>query len=323
MTTRLVSSRIRVGLVGAGPFGRAHARELVRNSDVEFVGVAAPSAHRRDALIRELGVGESVADPAALRTLGVDAVIISAAASVQAEIAAGFLAAGIPALIEKPVATDHVSAETLKAAVASSTSWVMPGHILRFSAPHAELSARVQQGEVGALRSLSFRRHRPSDHLTLFPQVHPVFMTMIHDIDLAMWLTGETLTDIAAWQITEAGAPQPHTVSAQARTASGVRLSFDVSWTLGPSQIVPDAVDMIGAAGMLALSQQPRVNALSGAVDDHLTPSHPYGALAAEQAVFLRAVRRGTAPTEITLDEALHGIEIAQRIVDAAQGERA
>lgn len=308
---------LRIAVVGAGPFGRAHALELARTPGVSLAAIVAPSAERRDALAAETGAEQSLADLAPLLDGAVDAVVISAAAGVQAGIAATALAADVPVLVEKPVALDAAAREDLCRAAAESAAWIMPGHILRFSAPHAEVHETVRSGAVGRLRSLSFRRHRGLDHQTLFPAVHPVFMTMIHDIDLALWLTGEHIEHVSSTEIRTDAHPQPLAISARARTNAGTELSFDVSWSLGAGQHVPDALEVIGEEGTLALRQDARIVGAQGPVDDHLTPAHPYGALAAEQRAFLDAVRSGEAPTTVTLDEALHGLDVAEQIIAA------
>ena len=318
MTPRYPSATpLRVAVVGAGPFGRAHALELARTSGVELAAIVAPSADRRDALAAEAGATLSVADLAPLLDGAVDAVVISAAAAVQAGIAVTALAADVPVLVEKPVALDAAAREDLRRAAARSSAWLMPGHILRFSAPHAEVREAVRSGAVGRVRSLSFRRHRGLDHQELFPAVHPVLMTMIHDIDLALWLTGERIEHVSSTEIHSAAHPQPLAVSARARTSGGTELSFEISWSLGAGQHLPDALELIGEDGTLALRQDARVIGPAGPADDHLTPAHPFGALAAEQQVFLSSVRSGNAPTAVTLDEALHGLEIAERIIIA------
>lgn len=325
LSARSAVRKVRIAVVGAGPFGRAHAIELARNPEVQIVGIVAPSAERRDALAQEVHCAQTFDSVEDLidTNLNLDGVIISAAAAVQADIAALLLQGEIPVLVEKPVAVSVDAAERLIIASEQSGAWVMPGHILRFSAPHAELAARVRAGEAGALQALSFRRHRPSNHHQLFPGVHPVMMTMIHDIDLAIWLTREPLSVVHAWQRSSSDAAQPNVVGATCVTPSGTVVTFQASWALGDAQMLPDALEVIGDTASIALAQSGRVLTQDGYADDHLTPSHPYGALAAEQSVFLRGIRLGEEPTEISLREALQGVALAHEIISrAGQSER-
>ena len=64
--------RLKVGLIGAGHFGRFHALKLAAAKRVEFVGLADPDAER----------ARTVAKEAKSRVLGVDEVLAQAAAVV-------------------------------------------------------------------------------------------------------------------------------------------------------------------------------------------------------------------------------------------------
>ncbi len=67
---------------------------------------------------------------------------------------------------------------------------MLPGHVLRFSAHHRMLLDIIRSPAVGTVLGFTSRRHRDDSHAVRYPELDPVLMTMIHDIDLAIWMTG-------------------------------------------------------------------------------------------------------------------------------------
>ena len=77
------------------------------------------------------------------------------------------LAAGCGVLLENPVATTSVDVAAIEAAAGVSSGFVMPGHILRFAAPHAELHARVREGALGQVLGIATVRDRDDADVVL------------------------------------------------------------------------------------------------------------------------------------------------------------
>src|SRR5262249_57619177 len=88
----------------------------------------------------------------------------------------------------------------IDAAAIASSAFVMPAHILRFAPPYVSLKARVAGGAIGRLLAIHSNRDRSRDHLQLYPDVHPALMTLIHDIDLALWISGSPALRVSAYQ---------------------------------------------------------------------------------------------------------------------------
>jgi predicted dehydrogenase len=321
------STPVRVAVVGAGAFARLHAHAFAANPDCELVAMVDRTAERARALAADVGaeaayttVEELLAD----RTI--DAISVVTAGSFHLEPTVAALEAGVHVLLEKPVVMSSAEGRVLRDAADASDAFVMPAHILRFAASYRELRARVQAGSVGTVRALSFRRHRTLDHDRLFPDVHPAFMTMIHDLDLALWLTEATPAAVTARQVEAPGRAQPLAVWAEVETEEGPVFSFQVSWSLATGAL-PDALEVVGDAGLLSLGLAPRLTDFgtgadgtgAGPVDDALTPAGGHGALQEEIRTFVDGVRFGTVPTAVTLGEALDGIDLAERIMTEAR----
>lgn len=62
--------------------------------------------------------------------------------------------------------------------------------ILRFSAGHCRLLDVLKAGEIGTLLRFASRRYRDAGHASRYVGIDPILMTMIHDIDLALWFDG-------------------------------------------------------------------------------------------------------------------------------------
>ncbi|WP_259123651.1 Gfo/Idh/MocA family protein [Leucobacter aridicollis] len=317
--------RVRIAVVGSGPFGALHAETLMRNSDVELVAIVNHDVLRARTLADKLGVKaayESVEK--LLDATNVDGITVATANAHHVAPSIAALQAGVSVLLEKPVAPTTAAAEQLLAAERASTGFVFPAHLLRFAAPYQELKHRIELGDIGTPRAFSFRRHRNVDHDTRFSDTHPVLMTMIHDIDLALWCDGAQPVNVTAREVRVAGRSQPTVVWAEVETSSGSLWSFQVSWSLGGAQdttSLPDALEIVGEDGTLSLRLDPRVyahSATSTTVDDVLTPSAAHGAMEQELREFADAVRHGRPPTAVTLEEAVAGLHLADRIIMAA-----
>ena len=184
------SAPVRVLLAGVGAFGREHLDQLAARADVRLVGVADtnPAAAER---IRSLyGDLPYHADP--LRMIDgteADAIVIATPAASHVEICARALGRGLCVLLEKPVATSAEAASALLASSQKSAAFVLPGHVLRFSKDHQRLVEIVNSGLIGEVIYVNSRRYRDDSHAIRYGDTDPVLMTLIHDVDLAQWVT--------------------------------------------------------------------------------------------------------------------------------------
>src|SRR5690606_15988298 len=142
------------------------------------------------------------------------------------------LADGIPVLVEKPVAMTAAEAETLAPLAATSRGFLLPGHILRFSAIHRAFVDIARSPEIGPILSMTARRHRDDSHAARYAD-DPVLMTMIHDIDLALWITGAGVGDVLAFRRPE-GQRRSETLMT-AVGAAGAVWRLATAWTFPTS----------------------------------------------------------------------------------------
>lgn len=317
---------VRVAVVGAGAFGQLHARAFAAREDVELAAVVDTDAARARAVAGEVGARASSTLDEVLAGDEVDAVAVVVGGPARVALAGAALRAGCPVLVEKPVALSAAEARRLVTLAERSTGFVMPAHILRFADPYRRVRDRVGAGEVGAISRMEFHRHRGEDHDRRFPDVHPVLMTMVHDIDLALWFAdlpaGVDEAHVRATETREPGRSQPAAITANVAWPDGTAWDLDVSWRLRPGDDVPDRLRVDGAAGTVALDlgdlRRDGVAGI-GPESEWLTPPDGGGALGAEVAEFVTAARTGTLPTTVSLDEAVRGLELAEAIIAASK----
>jgi predicted dehydrogenase len=219
-TSGTSSRPLRLLLAGLGAFGKEHLSRLTERSDVKVVGVADANPAALEPIHATLDAAECLTDP--LRLIDVveaDAIIVATPAASHVEISVRALSRNLSVLLEKPVAPSANSAAPLVAAARSSTGFVMPGHVLRFSQDHVGMVEAVRSGRIGEVIYVNSRRYRDDTHAVRYPDTDPVLMTLIHDIDVAQWITGSDFHSVAARRSKGVGFRSMTAVSAT--TASG------------------------------------------------------------------------------------------------------
>lgn len=189
-------TRLRAGVLGAGAFGRIHARKYAEDSRVHFVGVFDPDDERAGQLADTHGA-ESFASLDALLA-EIDVLTIASPPSFHAANARPALLAGKHVLVEKPLATDAALGAELVAIAAANKCVLACGHQERlvfdamglFSAP--ERPTRIESVREGPWTGRS-------------ADVSVTLDLMVHDLDLALKLMGRNADRVAATARAEHG----------------------------------------------------------------------------------------------------------------------
>ena len=173
--------KVRVGVAGAGAFGRNHLRVLSQLEGAELVAVADLDRGRALAAASEFGC-TAIGDPREMAGR-VDAVVVATPTVAHAEVGCALLDAGIDVLVEKPIAPDPASARLLIEAAGRGGRILQVGHLERFNPGVAALSRLVTL-------PLFFEVHRLSVFSPRSLDIDVVLDLMIHDIDIVLWLAG-------------------------------------------------------------------------------------------------------------------------------------
>lgn len=180
---------LRVLLIGCGAMGRHYLRHLRQRSGVELVAVIDP----RRAELREIASDLPWDDHYRSWLERAQAAIIATPASTHAAIAADCLEAGLHLLVEKPLAHTARDGARLVESARTAGRVLQVGLLERYN-PGLRLLRSLLQ--LRTTYSISFRRLSPySPRGTDVGIIHDL---MIHDLDLAHWLTGHTLEGLTA-----------------------------------------------------------------------------------------------------------------------------
>jgi predicted dehydrogenase/nucleoside-diphosphate-sugar epimerase len=149
-----MSSPRRVGLIGAGFIARAHAEALRRIPGVRLAAVIDPLAEAARAVAAPAGAAVFTSATEALAAGAFECAHVLVPPDLHAAVAQPLLAAGVPVLLEKPLAANGVAAQgVLDAAAASGARLGVNQNFVHHPA-FARLHAWVRAGTLGPPRHI-------------------------------------------------------------------------------------------------------------------------------------------------------------------------
>jgi predicted dehydrogenase len=302
--------KVRMVVAGAGAFGQEHLRTLAGMEDVELAGVADLNPAAAKCSAERYRVARWSSD--ALELIGSirpDGLVVATPGHTHVALSSAALALGIAVLVEKPVALTVAEARELALAEAASTGFALPGHILRFSSAHRRFVELAQSGAVGPVLSVTARRHRDDSHASRYPDIDPVLMTMIHDIDLAMWITrAEAAQAFALRRPRENQRSETFLVAADSK---GAVWRLATAWTF-PGQAPPDRIEVIGEQGSVEMEVGAHIRQYGAVTRQIDLAVAPDDALHAELSYFVRCIRSPQPQGVVTLNDAIGGLRVAE-----------
>src|SRR5882762_8577622 len=181
--------KIRVGVVGAGEFGRNHARVYREMDGVKLVGVLDLNAARGEAIAEEFGI-RAFKGIEELQG-AVDAASVTVPTVAHAEVGCRLMAMGIDVLVEKPMAASLAEADTLLETARRHQRILQVGHVERFN-------PAVIAVEPILNRPLFFEVHRLGVFTPRSLDVEVIYDLMIHDLDILLALVNEPVVEVKA-----------------------------------------------------------------------------------------------------------------------------
>jgi predicted dehydrogenase len=183
------TKRIRVAVVGAGEFGRNHARVYREVPGAELVGVYDKSLERAAKVAAEFQA-RSFASLEELRG-HVDAVSVAVPTVEHSSVGCQLMEMGLDVLVEKPMATNLVEADALLEAAKRLARILQVGHVERFN-------PAVLAVEPILNHPLFFEVHRLGVFTARSLDVDVIYDVMIHDLDILLTLVREPVTEVKA-----------------------------------------------------------------------------------------------------------------------------
>lgn len=180
---------IPVAVVGAGYFGRLHAKQYAANPAAKLVAIADIDQARARAVAEECGA-EAAFDHRSL--VGrVAAASVAVPTAQHFAVARDLIEAGIHVLVEKPITDSLESARRLTTLAERRGCVLQVGHIERYSSTYRALAEEVT-------RPLYIESYRVSPWKQRSGEVDVVLDLMIHDIDIIQGLVGLPVTAVHA-----------------------------------------------------------------------------------------------------------------------------
>ena len=181
--------RLRVAVIGVGYLGKHHARILSSMPEVELVAVVDTNRPRAE----EIAVSNRAQPLFDFRDLlgRVDAVTLAVPTGIHRDIALPFLQAGVPVLVEKPMARSLAEADEMIAAAAGASVALAVGHTERFNPALAAACPLVADPRFIEVHRLGAFPERSLD-------IDVVFDLMIHDLDVVLSVVSSDVESLEA-----------------------------------------------------------------------------------------------------------------------------
>ena len=182
-------NQLRVAVIGAGVFGRNHARVIDRIRDVQLVGVVDIDLMRA----KQIAYEHNSHGYATFEEIPgkVDAAIVASPTETHEAVASRLLEADVDVLVEKPIADSAASGKRLTRLAAQRGRILQVGHLERFNPALMALERMVTV-------PLFFEVHRLSVFTVRSLDIDVILDLMIHDLDIVLSLTRDTPDEVRA-----------------------------------------------------------------------------------------------------------------------------
>jgi predicted dehydrogenase len=185
---------LRVGVVGVGGMGSAHANALKKVESAQFAAVCDARPEAAQAAAEKSGVSSFTETGPVLEA--VDAVVVATPPAFHRPVVEAAARAGKHVFCEKPLSTDLADADAMIAACDAAGVVFQHGFVLRFYPVHELARQMVDDGVIGDLVYIEgdyagpYRgpRERPT---SWYGSLGGLLENGIHKVDLLNWFGGE------------------------------------------------------------------------------------------------------------------------------------
>jgi predicted dehydrogenase len=219
-------TRLRIGVIGAGAWGKNHVRSVAGLADAELAAVCDTSPAVRERLARQYP-GALITGDADELVAHVEAVIVASPAVTHAPLALKAIARGLPCLIEKPFSLSVADAEAVERAARESRVPVLAGHLLVYHPAVERLHALISGGELGKVYYLYGLRVNLGQ---IRADENALWSFGPHDVSVALSLLGEAPIRVAAHGRSYLQPKVEDVVFLTMDFASGILAHVQLSW---------------------------------------------------------------------------------------------
>jgi len=185
----------RLAVIGLGDIGRRHIQAISDVDGTKLVAVVEPGPNGPATTPNDVPLFPDIA--AMLATVTPDGCILATPNATHVPLALPLIAAGIPVLVEKPVADNVADAYALADAAETAGVPVLVGHHRRHNALVQEARRIVRDGLIGDLTAVqaTFMARKPDAYYEVAWRREkgggPILINLIHDIDNLRFIAGE------------------------------------------------------------------------------------------------------------------------------------
>lgn len=232
-----MTTPLRIAVVGAGAIGRTHIDRILKSRDCRLVAIVDPAPGASE-IAAKAGVPLLASVPDLLKQRP-DGVILATPNRLHVEQGLACVAAGVPALVEKPLADTIENAARLCEAAERANVKLLTGHHRQHNPIMTKAVEIVKSGRLGRLVAVVGTEMfcKPDQYFEDGPWRRqpgggPLLINMVHEIGNLRALCGEIVAVQAFVSSATRNFPVEDTVSISLRFANGVLGSFMLSDTV-------------------------------------------------------------------------------------------
>ena len=188
--------KLGIAVIGAGFWGRNHARNLKELHETRLIAVCDKDEERAKATAELFGVEAYTDSRKMLKREDIEAVTVCTWSTNLAAEATNALKAGKHVLVEKPMANSVQEARKIVELAKKNQRYLMVGFLMRFIPGVQRIKEAVEKGEIGTLVYATARR--VSEWPERIGDVGVVKDLAIHDIDITRYLFGDDPEEVYA-----------------------------------------------------------------------------------------------------------------------------
>ena len=267
---------IKVGVIGAGLYGINHLEAFRQREkytgDVKLAGFAEIDPKTRSDIEARFGVKGYPDHSSLIRGAGLDAVTVVTPDHLHYRVVMDCLEAGLPVLVEKPLATNVEEAKRMAETAAGKNLLLQVDFHKRFDPYHIDLKLRIEEGELGTVQ---YGYCWMEDVLRVGTDMigkkswdasgSPGWFLAIHMIDLTYWLMGypRPLRVHATGfkgKLSSMGIDIYDSVKTEVTFANGAVITYDTCVILPNTHesIVRQGIKLVGTEGFMEVDSQYR-----------------------------------------------------------------
>jgi predicted dehydrogenase len=343
-----VPGRVPVAVAGAGLIGRRHIESLQACPETSLAAVVdpAPAAAR---LAADAGVPAHPSLEDLFAAGGAAGVILATPNRLHVEGGLACVAAGLPVLVEKPVADTVAGAVRLVSAAEAAGVPLLVGHHRQHSPIMTAAREVVRSGALGQIVAVTGSAifYKPDEYFEVGggwrrrPGAGPILLNLIHDVNTLMSLVGDVVSVQAMTSNAARGFDVEDTAAMVFRFAGGALGTFLLSDTAAaarswehtsgenpdyPAHPDEDAYLIAGVNGSLGIPTM-RLRVYPGRrswyepFDTSVVPVDRSDPLV-NQAAHFAAVIRGTAAPVVSGRDGMNALRVTEAVTEAAASGR-